>query len=94
MGELADRMAAKAKSADDAIDLWETDNRVGILLTLQDEPGALNKALQILSDHNINLTSIQSRPPKMASGQKVMNFNIDFVGNFEMDNVAAAMWRL
>ena len=58
MGELADRLAAKAQSADDAIDLWETDNRVGILLTLDDEPGALNKALQILSDHKINLTSI------------------------------------
>ena len=45
MGELADRMAAKAQSPDDAIDLWETENRVGILLTLEDEPGALNKAL-------------------------------------------------
>ena len=30
----------------------------------------------------------------MISDKKVMNFNIDFVGNFEMDNVAAAMWRL
>ena len=58
MGELADRMAAKAQSPDDAIDLWETENRVGILLTLEDEPGALSKALQILSDHNINMTSI------------------------------------
>ena len=30
----------------------------------------------------------------MVSDKKVMNFNIDFVGTFEMDNVAAAMWRL
>ena len=58
MGELADIMAAKAQGPNDAIDLWEMENRVGILLTMEDKPGCLNKALNILSDHNIDLTSI------------------------------------
>ena len=78
MGELADRMAAKAQSPDDEIDLWEMENRVGILLSMEDTPGCLNKALNILADHNINLTSIQSRPPKTLGDRKLMNFNIDF----------------
>ena len=37
MGELADRQAAAAhaeQGADDAIDLWEMENRSGILLTI------------------------------------------------------------
>lgn len=58
MGKLADTMAAKAQSASDVIDLWEMENHVGILLTLEDQPGALNKALNILSENNIDLTSI------------------------------------
>ena len=83
MGELADRMAAKAQSPDDAIELWEMENRVGILLSMEDKPGCLNRALNILAEHNIDLTSIQSRPPKTLGSKKIMNFNIDFSGNFK-----------
>ena len=57
MGELADILAGKC-DPNDAINLWEMNDRVGILLTLPDEPGILNKALNILSENNINLTSI------------------------------------
>ena len=67
------------------------EDRVGILLTLDDQPGILNKALTILQSNNINLTSIQSRPPKTVSEERVINFNIDFHGSFEDTNVAAAM---
>ena len=45
MGELADKLAAKAQSPDDEIELWEMKNRVGILLSMEDTPGCLNKAL-------------------------------------------------
>ena len=58
MGELADVMAAKAQSPNDEIELWEMENRVGILLTMEDKPGSLIKALNILADHKIDLTSI------------------------------------
>lgn len=93
MGELADVLAGKC-DPNDAIELWEMEDRSGILLTLSDSPGILNKALAILSSNNINMTSIQSRPPKTATDEKLINFNIDFHGNFEDDNVQAAMDQL
>lgn len=42
----------------DQIEMWEMDDRVGIMLTLADKPGILNQALQTLADNKINLTSI------------------------------------
>lgn len=57
MGELADILAGKC-DPNDAIKLWEMEDRVGILLTLEDRVGILNKALSIMQDHNINLTCI------------------------------------
>ena len=44
MGELADILAGKC-DPNDAIKLWEMEDRVGILLTLEDKPGILNDAL-------------------------------------------------
>jgi len=60
MGESEDPMAGKQ----DKIRLWESDDRVAILLSMEDKMGVLNDAMQIFKDHNINMTSIQSRPPK------------------------------
>ena len=57
MGELADVLAGKC-DPNDQIKLWEMEDRAGILLTLDDKPGALNKALGILSEHNVDMTSI------------------------------------
>ena len=83
MGELADIMAGKC-DPNDAIELWDMEDRSGILLTLNDRPGVLNDALAILSKNNINMTSIQSRPPKTVNqNEKLINFNIDFHGTFE-----------
>lgn len=93
MGELADILAGKC-DPNDAIQLWEMEDRVGILLTLDDSPGILNKALTILQDNKINMTSIQSRPPKTVSNENIINFNIDFHGSFEDQNVQAAMEQL
>ena len=47
-----------------------------------------------MRDNNIDMTSIQSRPPKTAGDEKVINFNIDFHGNFEQENVQKAMDQL
>ena len=82
MGELADVLAGKC-DPNDAIQLWEMEDRVGILLTLDDSPGILNQALTILQNNKINMTSIQSRPPKTVSNESIINFNIDFHGSFE-----------
>ena len=54
MGKKADELAAMADEQTpvnqyDAIDLWQMENRVGILLTMKDEPGCLAKALNILT---------------------------------------------
>lgn len=40
------------------------------------------------------MTSIQSRPPKTVSNESIINFNIDFHGSFEDQNVLAAMDQL
>jgi len=93
MGELADVLAGKC-DPNDAIQLWEMEDRVGILLTLDDRPGILNQALTILQDNKINMTSIQSRPPKTVVNESIINFNIDFHGSFEDQNVLAAMDQL
>ena len=79
MGELADVLAGKC-DPNDAIKLWDMEDRSGILLTLQDEPGILNKALEVFKNNEINMTSIQSRPPKTSSDsqERLINFNIDF----------------
>lgn len=93
MGDLADALAGKC-DPNDAIELWEMEDRVGILLTLEDRPGILNDALGVLQKHNINMTSISSRPPKTTNDERIVNFNIDFHGSFEDDNVKAAMSQL
>ena len=41
MGDLADALAGKC-DPNDKIELWEMEDRVGILLTLEDRPGILN----------------------------------------------------
>ena len=94
MGDLADALAGKC-DPNDAIQLWEMEDRVGILLTLEDSPGILNRALNVLHKNEINMTSIQSRPPKTsATKEALINFNIDFHGSFEDENVMKAMEEL
>ena len=66
-------------------------DRIGILITMEDKPGALNQALQILSSNNINLTSIHSVPPKTVEKEKTISISLDFQGSFEDDNVKMAM---
>jgi prephenate dehydratase len=86
MGELADILAGKC-DPNDAIELWDCEDRCGILLTMDDKPGALNSALQILSNNSINLTAIQSVPPKTVEKEKTISINLDFHGTFEDENV-------
>ena len=72
---------------DAALKMWENDDRTGILLTLDDKPGSLNDALSIFKTHNINMTNIQSRPPKHFVNKREMSFYIDFIGKLDQTNV-------
>jgi len=73
---------SEGKSTSDHIKLWETDDRAGILLTLDDTKGALAEALNLLANRNINITSIKSKPPKTMNDKKMINIHIDFYGTF------------
>ena len=41
--------------------------------------------------HNINMTSIQSKPPKISTDSKLITISIDFEGDFDNQNVQSAM---
>ncbi|WNY28928.1 Bifunctional chorismate mutase/prephenate dehydratase [Methanimicrococcus stummii] len=60
-----------------------------IVSPVSDKPGALFKILEAFSDHEINLTRIESRPSKKSLGE--YNFYIDFEGSPSDKNVADAL---
>ena len=66
------------------------DDRVAIRLLLADSPGILNKALSVFTEHNIDLTSIKSRPLK----HKSVAFDIDFHGQLDQSSVRKALFQL
>lgn len=49
-------MGSSDSAADTRLDLWKTENRSGLLLTLDDNQGALAQTLSILGKHNVDLT--------------------------------------
>lgn len=56
-------------------------NKVSIVFTSLNEPGALLKVLQVIADFKLNMTKIESRPHKSGLGKYI--FYIDF--NFNKD---------
>jgi len=81
--------SAANAAGEDALQLWETDNRSGFLVTVDDTPGKLAYVLNTMSKYNIDLTQIQSKPPKVMSGERTMNFHIDFHGSVNDANIKA-----
>ncbi|NOX25072.1 MAG: prephenate dehydratase [Deltaproteobacteria bacterium] len=67
-------------------------DKTSILLSLPDRPGALNNALNILAEHGINLTKIESRPVKGEVGKYM--FFIDILGHIDDKIVSQAADRL
>ncbi|MFK7916396.1 MAG: ACT domain-containing protein [Pseudomonadales bacterium] len=64
--------------------------RVTLLLQLQDRPGALQRALKVFSDNQVNLTQIESRPAK----NQRFDFYVDCEGqrgDRDIDAVIAAL---
>ncbi len=63
-------------------------DKTSLLLGLMDRPGALNEILAILSDKNINLAKIESRPIKGMQWKYL--FFMDLHGHMEDDVVISA----
>ena len=68
------------------------DYRTSLVLSLSDQPGALQSALKPFSDRGLNLCKIESRP----SGKKTWDyyFFVDFIGHSEDEKVIEAMKEL
>lgn len=67
-------------------------DRTSLLLGLMDRPGALNEILTVLSDENINLAKIESRPIKGKLWK--YQFFIDLMGHIEEKKIQRGCQRL
>ena len=66
--------------------------RTSLVLSLNDEVGALQNALKPFSDRGINLCKIESRPSKRKSWDYF--FFVDFIGHPEDEKVRQAVDEL
>ena len=67
-------------------------DKTSLLVGLMDRPGALHEVLTILSDHDINLTKIESRPIREKQWKYL--FFIDTMGHITDRSLADACARL
>ena len=62
---------------------------------MNEAPGILNKALNILTSNHVNLTRINSRPSKFIKNNwRQVNFFIDIEGDLHDSNVQKAIKQL
>lgn len=66
-------------------------DKVSLMFTLGDSPGALQRALNLFSNHNINLSRLESKPCKTSQDYE---FHVDFSGNVEDSHVQALLNEL
>ena len=67
-------------------------DRTSLLIGLMDKPGALNKILSILSEENINLAKIESRPMKGKQWEYL--FFLDMLGHINDENIKSGCDRI
>mmetsp|Transcript_10786 Transcript_10786/g.10908 ORF Transcript_10786/g.10908 Transcript_10786/m.10908 type:complete len:130 (-) Transcript_10786:531-920(-) len=67
---------------------------MSISFTLEDRPGILQQVLGTLAKHNVNMTSINSKPPKLMRDTKEVDFFIDCEGNLEHPSIKKALREL
>ncbi len=67
-------------------------DKTSVLLSLLDRPGALNNVLNILAEHGISLTRIESRPVKGEAGKYM--FFMDMLGHIDDPVVKKSIDRL
>lgn len=65
------------------------NNKVSIVFSTENIPGALNKVLNILERHNLNMSYINSRPSRRELGEYI--FYVDFTGHTQNANVTMAL---
>ena len=75
-----------------ATPLGEGRDKTSLVISLQDECGALERALHSFSSRGINLSKIESRPSRKKAWDYV--FFIDLIGHYEDDPVQAALVEL
>jgi len=78
----------------DTRDYWEMNDRTSLVLTLPDQAGALQKALNVFTENHLNLTRIVSRPPKMIDIDKSVDVLADFEGKSTDPKVENAIKQL
>ncbi len=62
--------------------MWETHGRTSLQFTLTEAPGILNKAINIFTNNQVNMTRIHSKPSKFFSGGwRSVDFFIDVEGH-------------
>ena len=67
----------------------QNPNKVSLVFSTLDEPGALYRVLGIFNIFEINLTKIESRPARTELGK--YNFWVDFEGNIEDDHITVLL---
>lgn len=75
-----------------ATPLGEGRDKTSLVISLQDECGALERALHAFSSHGINLSKIESRPSRKKAWDYV--FFIDLIGHYADDPVRSALIEL
>ena len=80
---------------DEPLPLWSTEGRTSLQFTMTESPGCLNKAINILTSNQVNMTRIQSKPTKFfKSGWREIDFFIDVEGKHTDTNVKEAIGQL
>ncbi len=67
-------------------------DKTSLVISLKDEPGALEKTLRPFAARGINLSKIESRPSRKKAWDYL--FFIDFIGHYEDELVQAALAEL
>ena len=67
-------------------------DRTSLLIGLMDRPGALNEILTVLSEENINLAKIESRPIKGKQWKYL--FFLDMMGHIQEEGISRGCERL
>lgn len=73
---------------------FEANDKTGIIVTLEDKAGALNKALSVFDKNGVNLTHIQSKPSKYHKETHSFDFYLDFYGTIEDEKVRNVISQL
>ena len=64
-------------------------NKISLKFSTENQPGALNRVLNIFESYKLNLSYIDSRPSRKALGEYI--FYIDFIGHVEDSNILSAL---